>query len=141
METVWDRQYSYVDTFLKNIKCLYLVSGLNYLLCYKRYKNYSVGKRSHAKFMLARISWHFRCTLLHTGISTYAWILSFLAFSFSKQTWFKVLLNWYFIAEKKTRNCIHFQSNFVGLRCKNYITLSPNSPRKISDPWVRPPFS
>ena len=31
---------------------------------------------------------------------TYAWIFSFLAFSFSKQTWFKVLLNWHFIAKK-----------------------------------------
>ena len=37
-----------------------------------------------------------------TGISTYAIILSFLAFSFSfsKQARFKVLLNWYFIAKK-----------------------------------------
>ena len=56
---------------------------------------------------------------MHTRLSTYTWILSFLAFNFSisKQTWFKVLLNWYFM--QKTRNCGHFLSNLVGLRCKN----------------------
>ena len=100
---------------------------------------FSISSNILGEIFLVKTSFYFeeniKMTLWYQH-TKFTQILSFLAFRFWKQMWFKVLLNWYFLA--KTQNCGHFLLNFDGTTGRG-IQIVPPYCSKWGTIWVPRP--